>query len=468
MCGLNFTMLPGIVDDMNKAISHRGIRSSSKEVDGAYLGHVRLPIVGLDKKFDQPYEYKGWTILFVGEIYNYEGLNNQAESDIEVLAEYWVKYGERAFSFFEGMWSAIFVKDRRAWVFIDPLGKKPLYYCGRGAELTISSEIKPLANLMSGYWDLKNLKEIFNPLYFSSIKKWGYPLSIETPYRGVYKLDPGVCLLIDLKTGEIGNPRGYPGGTIEVNKNKRLIRPAIEQAVFDRLDASDVPISLLLSGGLDSSIIYKIASNLTHNITCFHSNNGEEEFLNYLDIPSDIPVVKLENRVSALSEILYYNESPVDLGSMINQYQLAEGIKEKGFQVVLSGDGADELFGGYKRILEYDSQYSDIFQELVYYHLPRLDKLNMANTIELRCPFLSHRVIGMALGLSWEERKEKKFLKEIFSDIIPKEILNRKKKALKHPLVLEQGSLKWVRYLCDVFYELEKARCERADQNFTQ
>ncbi len=121
----------------------------------------------------------------------------------------------------------------------------------------------------------------------------------------------------------------------------------------------------------------------------------------------------------------------MDLGSVLPQYALSCAIKREGYNVVLSGDGADELFGGYGRARIYDSQYSDIFHELVYYHLPRLDKLMMANTIELRCPFLSRDVIQGALSVNYKQRTEKQFLKKIFQDIVPRPILERKKEPLK-------------------------------------
>ena len=103
------------------------------------------------------------------------------------------------------------------------------------------------------------------------------------------------------------------------------------------------------------------------------------------------------------------------------------------------------MFGGYRRSLDYDSQYSDIFDELVYYHIPRLDKLMMSQTIELRCPFLSKDVIEGSLALPYSERMDKKYLRNLFSDILPSEIYNRKKLPLKSKQVLNDG-LQW-RYL---------------------
>ena len=111
---------------------------------------------------------------------------------------------------------------------------------------------------------------------------------------------------------------------------------------------------------------------------------------------------------------------------------MARKLKELGFHNVLTGDGADEVFGGYRRAAEYDSQMSDVFCELPFYHLPKLDRTMMRSTVELRAPFLSPAVIVHGLATPYEMRNgEKKMLKETFKDIIPPKILNRKKEPLK-------------------------------------
>jgi asparagine synthase (glutamine-hydrolysing) len=134
----------------------------------------------------------------------------------------------------------------------------------------------------------------------------------------------------------------------------------------------------------------------------------------------------------------YWNETPIDLGSVVPQYHLFKAIKENSdHRIVLSGDGADELFGGYKRIHEYDSQGSDVFEELSFYHLPRLDKMSMAHTLELRNPFLNLEIVTFALHLPLEWRKDKKILKDTFGPLLPDEIVNRKKAPLKNPGIKE-------------------------------
>jgi asparagine synthase (glutamine-hydrolysing) len=204
------------------------------------------------------------------------------------------------------------------------------------------------------------------------------------------------------------------------------------------LISKDYPISLLVSGGLDSSIIAAILeTNFKSDVTWYSIENGESEYVNLL-------AEKYNKRVNFLKYTMddsknreiykYWNETPVDLGSVIPQYYLFEAIKENSdHRIVLSGDGADELFGGYNRIHEYDSQKSDIFEELSYYHLPRLDKMSMAHTLELRNPFLNLEIVRFAMHLPIEWRKDKKILKDTFSPLLPDEIVNRPKIPLKNP-----------------------------------
>jgi len=445
MCGFIFTpsfACKGRMHKMLGSIRHRGTQRGLEVIqDGLEFGHVRLPIQGISSDFDQPYTSGDLIVLFVGEIFNYKKIDSRAQSDVTVLIDEWKKYGLKCFEKFDGFWSVIIYdrKLKKVFVVTDILAKKPLYI--HLETFSIASEIKPLLILEE--------RPVLDPLYISSVHKWGYHIGDRTPFNGIRKIGPNQCMVLNLTQFGLKYDSTYYYK--ELLPHKGDLRKQIEESVENRL-VSDIDISLLVSGGLDSSIIYKLIEKRTHNFTIFHIDNDEDEFLNYLNIPRDLKVQKLTLDNVDLKKALFYNESPVDLGSVMQQYALSKAIVREGINVCISGDGADELFGGYRRITEYDSQYSDIFEELVYYHLPRLDKLMMANTVELRCPYLSRGVIESALALSYKNRINKQYLKDVFKDIIPKSILERKKKPLKNKQLIEDP-IKWRRKLIKLFQE---------------
>jgi asparagine synthase (glutamine-hydrolysing) len=441
MCGINISYGQkkadrDAVNRMNEAIAHRGLPGNTATyVDkNISLGHVRLPIQGLSDEFRQPYRYKQWIFAFVGEIFNFKKLYSDAKSDVQVLAWHWAKKGLDAFNDFDGFWSvAIYnIQTGKTVLAIDDLSKKPLYSDREGH---ISSEIKGITCLR------KYDEADQNKLYYARVRKFGYDITGQTFDRWITKLVPG-CY--EINQSGMGLTHLIPP-----RPSQKVLAAALLESVENRL-VSDISVGILVSGGIDSTIIYELAKSFSRNLTLFHVDNGEEGFLNDLKIPPDIKLIKLSYGKQNISEALYYNEGPVDLGSMLPQFALGREIKKHDIHVVLSGDGADELFGGYMRSLQYDSQESDIIDELVHYHLPRLDKLMMASTIELRCPFLSRDVVGNALVLPWTERQDKKILRTTFKELVPKSILERPKMPLRIKEVWEDKE-EWRHYLVDKF-----------------
>lgn len=435
MCGLVLTRDEKSARVALDAMPHRGLpgRARTQTVGPWTLGHVRLPIQGLTEKFDQPYQHEEWTIAFVGEIFNFREIDPGAESDVQVAARVWTEDGPSGFKQFDGFWAFVAVDNRtfEAHVLTDYLAQKPLYVSRD--ECVVASEIRAVADVIG--WTV-------DPLFMSSVRKFGYHVGNQSPVMGVEKISPSRHIVFDAG-GRVTRDFVYD----RLCPTPRDIRSEIERAVERRL-ISDVPVCALSSGGLDSTIVVQIARRHA-DVRTYHVENGEAEFAREVS-PG---VVMIHTEDVSVEDALDANEGPQDLGSMIPQVALARALAIRGEHVVLSGDGADELFGGYRRSKEYDSQWSDVFEELVHYHLPRLDKVMMRSTIELRSPFLARGVVEGALALPREARTGKKILRELFSDIVPKNILERKKHPLKSQHVLSRG-IEWSRHLCDVYEEI--------------
>ena len=264
MCGLNlaFTPSPGIVERMNAKMSYRGVRSDSKSYFGGsvHLGHVRLPIQGLSSKHDHPISLGEWDAAMVGEVFNYKSFDKGAKTDLPVVLRRWKELGPGSLMDYDGFWAIVFIDQKRGAVHIvtDPLAKKPLYI-RHSPFVAVSSEISPLV-------DLGPVTE--NKLYFSAVAKWGYSPTEETPFNEISKV-PAFTHLTIWHNGAFD---GEPYGEIAAEHGNLKLR--LENAVENRL-VSDVPISLLLSGGLDSTIIFELIKKKTTDFTVFHVDNGE-------------------------------------------------------------------------------------------------------------------------------------------------------------------------------------------------
>ena len=414
MCGIIITR------DLNRIplLKHRGIESHYEQGFGFYFGHHRLPIQTVEGDgWKQPLKLKdGGLLLFNGEIFN---IPTKYTSHVEYLLDLFNSENIRDIleeaNNWDGFWSIVHVTQNGfMYCFTDPLGKKQLYYNKKGE---ICSEIRPLVR-----------NNAFDELYKSSVYKWGYNTDDRTPWEGVRRIMPN--RLYVFVSGRILNVDPYPYFDWTKNQPKEDLRTLLYRAVERRLISKTYRIGTLVSGGLDSSIIARILNDLGSTNTFYSVENNETLYANLLAQSLGIDLTYLTYDVDQeMAESFLWNETPVDLGSVVPQHKLLGAVPEK---IVLTGDGADGLFGGYRRIKTYDSQKSDVFEELPFYHLPRLDRASMRYTIELRNPFLSHDVVKYALALPYSERIEKKHLKDTFRGLLPDEILDREKVPLKN------------------------------------
>ena len=395
MCGL-VVSYDGISSGIDEML-HRGTEDPIiTQFGDTVVAHIRLPIINLEGGA-QPYD----STWLVGEIFNYKELNPDAISDTQVFSEL-LRGGNIHIA--DGMWAGAIKTGRGVLCFTDYLCQKPLYY---------SAKYRMVASEPDAFtvFDLT-----VDEIYISNSIKWGYDPTGRTQWNEVKQLPAGHYI------GPNMIPIAY-WDWHKVNKPRDL-KTAFIKAVKNRL-VSDQPICMLLSGGLDSSLTYKVAESLGADLKVFHVENGELDSLKqvcdtYEDLLMDYP------SLSAAAQCMHS-----DAGSLLPQYALGAAVKAKGYHVTLSGDGADELFGGYSRAKEYDSQHSDVFVELPYWHNPRLDRVMMRHTIENRTPFMAPEIVKYALSLPWEQRTDKQALKAFAEDYLPDAVVNQPKKALK-------------------------------------
>ena len=415
MCGLIGSNDSGISSSQLmsglESMSYRGVEDLQMEASfpNGNIGHVSLPLCSLDPDAaEQPKEL----FAFVGEIFNWKEFSGIARNDVEMIrSEALCNPLEtflRKLHQMDGFWAIVMIHEGQLVAINDYLSQKPIYY--RTDMNVVASEPKALVGLAETTED---------KTFFSNTQKWGYDPAGRTPWKEIRQMPPGSV---------------YIDGIIQDYWNWSLIdactsiRQGISLATSRRIDVAR-PLSLLLSGGLDSSIIYQVIKEEHPDkaIEVFHVENGESGFADLITTDrTDLTIDDVSDR-----EAVQIHQSPVDLGSVKPQIALGKAIADQGYHVVMTGDGADELFGGYRRAKEYDSQHSDVFCELPYYHLPRLDRTMMRSTIEVRSPFLAPYIVKFALELDREMRTDKHCLKLAFDDLIPDAILFRKKEPLK-------------------------------------
>lgn len=421
MCGIavrNLKRQAYYTDEMG----HRGLLTHRKEFGCLELIHEHLPI----QVYDSAYpiiQSERYDVLFNGEIFEHDETD-----DIVFLTKMFRDESFRhVFDIVEelknldGFYSFIVIdkQENKVYAFTDPLGKKQLYY---NPGFGIASEIRGVSD--------KNSK--LDRTYFGTILKHGYTADNRTPLQNVKRLLPNTVYTFDVELTLHAMMENYydffapiVGVPFQSMTSNQFIYDTMEKSVKNRLIGHH-RVALLLSGGLDSAIIHHHLK-CAKNVSVYTVNNGED----YQYAKALAPEAQLVNFTQFgddLKMAIHAQEMPMDLGSMIPQFKLCSAINER---VIMTGDGADEIFGGYRRMAEYDAQVSDIFDELRYYHLVRLDRMSMWFTKELRSPFLNLDLIKFALTLPHEDRIDKKFLRNVYRGILPMNIVNRPKEPLK-------------------------------------
>lgn len=356
---------------MNTVMAHRGPDAEGIYVDGNIgLGHRRLSIVDLSDSGNQPMfsHDKKFVLVYNGEIYNYIELKEQliqkgarfvTETDTEVILEAYRFWGINCTKRFNGMWSfALFDKEKKQ-IFLsrDRFGVKPLYIYESEDEVIFASEIKCITAIRP---EQKQVDIIQVARY---LRYYQEDIDEHTFYQNIHNFPRSCSMCYYLDT----NKKEYQQyWEINVSKLKRKwkcenpyekFRELLEDSIRIRLRA-DVEIGACLSGGLDSSTIVGIISQKFHRkIHTFSSvykekNCNEKEFIDCMNqyantIPHHIYPDKSDNTLQDMRDMLYYHDGPYETASPYSGYCVYGGVG-KHAKVMLDGQGADELLGGYE------------------------------------------------------------------------------------------------------------------------
>ncbi len=377
MCGIaGFVTLregPGRADleRMTRAIAHRGPDDTGIYCQGpAFLGHLRLSIVDLAGGHQPLFnEDKTRAIVYNGEVFNHAAVRPELEaaghryetrSDTETILHGWEEWGVKTLDRFRGMFAFAIWDERRQTLVAarDRLGIKPFYYFFDGRSFVFASEIKALL-------EHPDVQAQPNEGRISEYLAMGFVNGEETLFAGIRKLAPGHWLECSVEGERLALrierywdvPDEAPDETKSESEWVETVRAGLEETVRLRLMA-DVPLGAFLSGGVDSSAIVALMQRLAPGkVRTFSVGYGEEQYseLGYarqvarqMDTVHEEVVMGREDFFGALPGLIYQEDEPIAWPSSVPLYFVSKRAA-RDVKVVLTGEGSDEIFGGYER-----------------------------------------------------------------------------------------------------------------------
>ena len=403
MCGF-----AGVYGNVNKkfeekkifnSLRHRGPDSSGRYLsENCMLFHTRLTIIGDVIHGQQPLSNKNnlVTLVYNGEIYNWKNLRDtyfptkvrSIKSDTELILNLFEKFGIDFIKKLQGIFSiAIYSKkDDKIFLVRDRFGVKPLFFQKNSKNIYFSTEIKSLIAM-----DIK--KELNYSVLKSYLNDSKLLHSNETFFKNIYSLEPATIYEIS-KYGE----RKTRYWNLKINKkikyNDDETNELISESIKSNLVA-DTEVGVCLSSGIDSSIITHemLKIKKTH---CYTFSYKEKEYDEVSDASNFFNKnknfvhkkvnIRYENMLDELKKAIYYFETPLGGLGTLSAYTLSKKVKKDKIKVLLSGEGADELFGGYKYIYFYwlkklflNKEFNKLNTQIKEYNLYHADKLSLKN-----------------------------------------------------------------------------------------
>jgi len=345
-----------------QSLAHRGIDANYTSVnEHSFLGVHRLAITHVTKTPTQIMNRNGVQILFNGEIYNYEVLAEELQlhkpSEVDVLHEAYRVWGDEFVTHLRGMFAIAIIEETQVKLFRDPFGKKPIYYTLDAQRFIFSSEMKAIHSLIPLTFDRQILTQY---LSFQT------PLSPQTFDRHIHQVDAGEMITFNLASQKIERQKYYtPFSKVQTISSQEKAEEKLEKALLESVSLrlpKEVKFACLLSGGVDSSLISAMAS-LKQRIDTF--SIGYEGYEKYDERPFAKTVAEHINAnhhevlfskadfLQTIEEVVTSLDEPLADPAMLPLYHLMKAVHKEGFKVVLTGDGSDELFMGYRTYKEF-------------------------------------------------------------------------------------------------------------------
>ena len=425
----------GLFDRMMENIRPRGDSEETLCEDGRMLGTQRLKIVDREHSVQPWVSADGrWALCYNGEVFNYRELRTElialghqmrSTGDTEVVLEAFLEWGEEAVHHLRGefAFAAVERPTDRVYLARDPVGVKPLYWSHLHDTLYVASEVKALVGA-------------------------GAPITEVAPgYHGwgTTSTAPQLSPYVDLMSlAEGKDPIDDP------EEACRLVREALIDSIRVRVD-TDLTVGVILSGGLDSTLTLLHVRQMHPDCVAFTVGTDDSDDLRFArrltkDLGVHHEIIELRPRDIHLDDVrtAIRMSELTEYGDVINSVvtkPLFERVHKCGVKVVLSGDGSDELFGGYDMY----QQVSGTLSQQLFRHnirnlsrteLQRVDRISMGQGVEARVPFLDLSLVKLALqiplGLKVRDGVEKWVLRNAFADVLPEYVRQRPKNPMSH------------------------------------
>ncbi len=366
MCGINGIISKdknkeGQIHAMNDKIIHRGPNAEGVYVDELVaLGQRRLSIIDLSDKGNQPIynEDKSILVVYNGEIYNYQDLRNELEkfghefvtnTDTEVLVHGYEEWGYDLLQRLRGMFAFAIYDTKKEELFIarDYFGVKPLYYYEGEEVFLFGSEIK-------SFMVHPRFEKRLNKEMLGAYLTFSFTPGEKTFFQDVYKLAPGHYMVIDVKTRKKKISKYFTLSFSRTTKSYEEVVEEISKTMKDSVEhhlISDVEVGSFLSSGIDSSYLVSLARpDKTYTVGYENKKYSEIEYAKdlteRLGIQNISSKITKEEYMEAISDVYYHMDEPTTDACSIAVYFLSK-LASEDVKVVLSGEGADEFFGGY-------------------------------------------------------------------------------------------------------------------------